>query len=251
MLQCYRRILQLDPTNIQGLHNLCVVMVERGKLGLAAQCLERAAALAPHQDYVHRHLAIVKARISRLPPEQRDTEVFDDSFWQTGPKERNFNMGDISSSSSVGSTSGANGLGNMENSGSQFLGKTDSVFSNHHNHIGHKKSSTDSMNNHIVHLKSSSKPARVPLNEVKQEVKDTPINHDRSLKTSASSNEQEEFSPGKVFGKSVSSDATELTIDPELTTETINSEKFDSATPAFSTGEKHAGTTRQKDTALS
>ncbi|CAK9833457.1 Protein O-mannosyl-transferase Tmtc3 [Anthophora retusa] len=146
---CYRRILQLDPTNIQGLHNLCVVMVERGKLGLAAQCLEHAAALAPHQDYVHRHLAIVKARISRLPPEQRDTEVFDDSFC------------------------GAGGPGNMENSGSQFLGKTDSVFSNHHNHIGHKKDSTDSLNNHIVHLKGPSKPARVPLNEVKSKVKDT------------------------------------------------------------------------------
>ncbi|KAJ8675843.1 hypothetical protein QAD02_011629, partial [Eretmocerus hayati] len=55
---CYRRILQLDPANIQGLHNLCVVMVERGKLINAARCLERAARLAPQQDYVHRHLAI-------------------------------------------------------------------------------------------------------------------------------------------------------------------------------------------------
>ncbi|XP_014223794.1 transmembrane and TPR repeat-containing protein CG4050 [Trichogramma pretiosum] len=78
---CYRKILQLDPTNIQGLHNLCVVMVERGKLGLAAQCLEKAAALAPEQDYVHRHLAIVRARLNRLPDEEVDNEIFDDSFW--------------------------------------------------------------------------------------------------------------------------------------------------------------------------
>ncbi|KAF3425460.1 hypothetical protein E2986_03493 [Frieseomelitta varia] len=246
---CYRRILQLDPTNIQGLHNLCVVMVERGKLGLAAQCLERAAALAPHQDYVHRHLAIVKARISRLPPEQRDTEIFDDFFWQTSPKERSF-MGDISSSSSVGSTSGASGLGNMENSGSQFLGKTDSVFSNHHNHIGHKKS-TNSISNHIAHLKSSSKSARVPLSEMKTEVKDTHVSRDKTSTTGASSNEQQEFSPRRVFGKGVSSDATELTIDRERAAKIINSEKFDRATPAFSTGETHAGATRQKDTALS
>ena len=224
-------------------------MVERGKLGLAAQCLERAAALAPHQDYVHRHLAIVKARISRLPPEQRDTEMFDDFFWQTSPKERSF-MGDISSSSSVGSTSGASGLGNMENSGSQFLGKTDSVFSNHHNHIGHKKN-TNSISNHIAHLKSSSKSARVPLSEMKTEAKDTHVSRDRSSTTGASSNEQQEFSPRRVFGKGVSSDATELTIDRERAAKIINSEKFDRATPAFSTGEKHAGATRQKDTALS
>lgn len=226
-------------------------MVERGKLSLAAQCLERAAALAPHQDYVHRHLAIVKARISRLPPEQRDTEVFDDSFWQTGPNERNFNMGDISSSNSVGSNSGTGGLGSMENSDSQFLGKTDFVFSNHHNHIGHKKSSSDSMNNHIVHLKNPSKPARIPLNEVKSDVKDTYIDHNKSLKSSVSPNNQQKFSSGKDFGKSVSSDATELTIDRERATKKINSEKFDRATPPFSTDGKHAGTTRQKDIALS
>lgn len=45
-------------------------MVERGKLGKAVKCLERAAILAPEQDYVHRHLAIVRARISRLPKEE-------------------------------------------------------------------------------------------------------------------------------------------------------------------------------------
>lgn len=136
---CYRRILQLDPTNVQGLHNLCVIMVERGKLGLAAQCLERAAKLAPHQDYVHRHLAIVKARISRLPHEQRDTEVFDDSFWATNDKDRSYN----------------NDLSN-----SQFLGKTDTIFANHaivHNHIGNKQSNTDPLKNHIVSLDDPAK----------------------------------------------------------------------------------------------
>ena len=33
--RCYQRILELDGRNVQGLHNLCVVMVERGNLGAA------------------------------------------------------------------------------------------------------------------------------------------------------------------------------------------------------------------------
>ncbi|XP_012149593.1 protein O-mannosyl-transferase Tmtc3 isoform X3 [Megachile rotundata] len=248
---CYRRILQLDPTNIQGLHNLCVVMVERGKLGLAAQCLEHAAALAPHQDYVHRHLAIVKARINRLPPEQRDTDVFDDSFWQVGSKERSFNMGDISGGSGTGNTAAANGPGNMGNSANQFLGQTDSVFSNHHSHMGHKKSSTDPLNDHIVHLKGPSKTGRIsPLNEAKVEVQEVYNDKDRLLK-SGTRNVQEQPS-GRVFGKGVSADATELTIDRERATKTMNSEKFDESTAIFSRGTKRAGTTHQtKDTALS
>ncbi|XP_043257371.1 protein O-mannosyl-transferase Tmtc3-like isoform X2 [Colletes gigas] len=249
---CFRRILQLDPTDIQGLHNLCVVMVERGKLGLAAQCLERVAALAPHQDYVHRHLAIVKARINRLPPEQRDTEVFDDSFWQASPKERNFNMEDISGSNGAGGAAATGGPGNMVNSGNQYLGQTDSVFSNHHNHIGNKKSNTDSLNNNVIHLKSPSKPGRIPLNEVSAEVKEVFDDNERYLSPSSNSKDMEEFSSGRDFNKDINTDATELTIDPERATKTINSEKFDQVAPIISTGGNHAGTTRQrKDTALS
>ncbi|XP_004928023.1 protein O-mannosyl-transferase Tmtc3 [Bombyx mori] len=59
---CYRRILELEPDNVQALHNLCVVAVERGKLAVAEECLTRAAALAPHEHYIQRHLAVVKAR---------------------------------------------------------------------------------------------------------------------------------------------------------------------------------------------
>ncbi|XP_049825816.1 protein O-mannosyl-transferase Tmtc3-like [Aethina tumida] len=69
----YRRILELDPVNIQGLHNLCVVHVERGKLLEARECLEKAHALAPEEDYVLRHLQIVQNRIAKMqlnPPEQ-------------------------------------------------------------------------------------------------------------------------------------------------------------------------------------
>ncbi|CAH2092208.1 unnamed protein product [Euphydryas editha] len=59
---CYRRILELEPDNVQALHNLCVVAVERGKLAAAELCLARAAALAPHEHYIQRHLAVVRAR---------------------------------------------------------------------------------------------------------------------------------------------------------------------------------------------
>ncbi|XP_059051325.1 protein O-mannosyl-transferase Tmtc3 [Achroia grisella] len=59
---CYRRILELEPDNVQALHNLCVVAVERGKLAIAEECLTRASALAPHEHYIQRHLAVVKAR---------------------------------------------------------------------------------------------------------------------------------------------------------------------------------------------
>ncbi|XP_068627864.1 protein O-mannosyl-transferase Tmtc3 [Battus philenor] len=61
---CYRRILELEPDNVQALHNLCVVAVERGKLAVAEECLTRAAALAPHEHYIQRHLAVVRARLA-------------------------------------------------------------------------------------------------------------------------------------------------------------------------------------------
>ncbi|EFA01829.1 protein O-mannosyl-transferase Tmtc3 [Tribolium castaneum] len=73
---CYRRILELDPENIQGLHNLCVVHVERGKLLEAQACLEKAHQLAPGEDYVLKHLQIVKNRIAKmkLNPDEVETE---------------------------------------------------------------------------------------------------------------------------------------------------------------------------------
>lgn len=65
-VQCYKRILQIDPLNIQGLHNLCVVYVERGKLTQALDCLQRAHKLAPQEDYILKHLKIVQQRLANL-----------------------------------------------------------------------------------------------------------------------------------------------------------------------------------------
>ncbi|XP_065334770.1 protein O-mannosyl-transferase Tmtc3 isoform X1 [Cloeon dipterum] len=67
---CYKRILQIEPHNVQGLHNLCVVYVERGNLVRAEACLRHALRLAPHEDYILRHLKIVQARLAKLSEQQ-------------------------------------------------------------------------------------------------------------------------------------------------------------------------------------
>lgn len=51
---------------MQGLHNLCVVYVERGKLAKAHDCMLHVRQLAPHEDYILRHLQIVQTRIAKL-----------------------------------------------------------------------------------------------------------------------------------------------------------------------------------------
>ncbi|XP_030369028.1 protein O-mannosyl-transferase TMTC3 [Scaptodrosophila lebanonensis] len=63
---CYRSILRHEPHNTQGLHNLCVVFVERKRLAKAAACLQYAHRLAPGEDYIGRHLQIVLARLQKI-----------------------------------------------------------------------------------------------------------------------------------------------------------------------------------------
>lgn len=63
--KCYQRILSLEPNNVQALHNLCVVYVEKGLLQLAETCLVKAASLAPREEYLQRHLRIVRARLQK------------------------------------------------------------------------------------------------------------------------------------------------------------------------------------------
>ncbi|GIX91776.1 protein O-mannosyl-transferase TMTC3 [Caerostris extrusa] len=63
--KCYEKILGLEPTNIQAIHNLCVVYVERGLLHYAEACLLKAVSLAPKEEYLLRHLSIVQTRIRK------------------------------------------------------------------------------------------------------------------------------------------------------------------------------------------
>ncbi|XP_012940074.1 protein O-mannosyl-transferase TMTC3 [Aplysia californica] len=62
----FNTILARDATNVQALHNLCVVYVERGDLLRAEKCLVQAAQLAPKAEYIQNHLRIVKSRIAEI-----------------------------------------------------------------------------------------------------------------------------------------------------------------------------------------
>lgn len=62
----YPIVFQLEPDNVQGLHNLCVVMVEAGDLTQAQACLQEAKRLAPEEEYIGRHLSIVEQRIEEM-----------------------------------------------------------------------------------------------------------------------------------------------------------------------------------------
>lgn len=75
---CYRSILKLEPHNIQGLHNLCVVFVERKHMAKAQQCLRYAYHLAPSEEYILRHLQIVEQRmqkINKLPEQSPEKQL--------------------------------------------------------------------------------------------------------------------------------------------------------------------------------
>ncbi|XP_055917100.1 protein O-mannosyl-transferase Tmtc3 [Eupeodes corollae] len=63
---CYRSILRYEPHNIQGLHNLCVVFVERRKLAKALKCLTYVHHMAPGEEYILKHLKIVQVRLTKI-----------------------------------------------------------------------------------------------------------------------------------------------------------------------------------------
>lgn len=86
-IKCYKRILQLDPINIQGLHNLCVVYVERGLLAKAYACLKEAHKLAPTEDYIVKHLQIVETRLAKLKAQPSSTREKDLAFADFDPRE--------------------------------------------------------------------------------------------------------------------------------------------------------------------
>jgi len=62
---CYFRILESEPGHVQARHNLCVVWVEKGQLEAAQTCLEEVLALAPQEDYIRKHLGIVRSKLAK------------------------------------------------------------------------------------------------------------------------------------------------------------------------------------------
>ncbi|KAG9272126.1 transmembrane and TPR repeat-containing protein 3 [Astyanax mexicanus] len=63
---CFQRILRTDPNNVQAKHNLCVVYFEERDLPQAEHCLEETLAMAPHEEYIRRHLAIVRGKMAAM-----------------------------------------------------------------------------------------------------------------------------------------------------------------------------------------
>ncbi|XP_038856364.1 protein O-mannosyl-transferase TMTC3-like [Salvelinus namaycush] len=63
---CFQRILRMDPTNVQGKHNLCVVYFEERDLPRAERCLEETLALAPNEEYVRCHLGAVRGKMEAM-----------------------------------------------------------------------------------------------------------------------------------------------------------------------------------------
>ena len=121
---CYKRILQLDPENIQGLHNLCVVYVERGELVRAEKCLAQAHEMAPHEDYVLRHLKIVQTRIAKL---QLSSDMADVNSDVPDPESQNLHKtipdfsrrGNLDPPEDVRRTSGSDSSGARGEAGTQ------------------------------------------------------------------------------------------------------------------------------------
>ncbi|NXA36896.1 TMTC3 protein, partial [Eudromia elegans] len=75
--KCFEKILELDPSNVQGKHNLCVVYFEERDLKKAEKCLVETLALAPHEEYIQRHLNIVRSKIASLSDAEQSSPPAD------------------------------------------------------------------------------------------------------------------------------------------------------------------------------
>ncbi|XP_052810856.1 protein O-mannosyl-transferase TMTC3-like isoform X2 [Mya arenaria] len=62
--ECFNKVIEVEPENIEALHNLCVVLVERGDLIQAEKCLTHVHNKAPQEQYIARHLNIVRAKLN-------------------------------------------------------------------------------------------------------------------------------------------------------------------------------------------
>nr|XP_061825330.1 protein O-mannosyl-transferase TMTC3-like [Nerophis lumbriciformis] len=92
---CFQRILTMDPGNVQAKHNLCVVYFEERDLPGAERCLEETLALAPHEDYVRRHLAIVRGKMAAMsaaghpPTVEEKPSPTEEEVRQESPNQKN------------------------------------------------------------------------------------------------------------------------------------------------------------------
>ncbi|XP_052087258.1 protein O-mannosyl-transferase TMTC3-like [Mytilus californianus] len=71
----FRRVVELEPDNIQANHNLCVVMVERGDLFGAEKCLTKVYNMAPNEKYIINHLNIVRTKLNQAIKARREQKL--------------------------------------------------------------------------------------------------------------------------------------------------------------------------------
>ncbi|XP_070581695.1 protein O-mannosyl-transferase TMTC3-like [Ptychodera flava] len=86
--KCYEKILEVDPQNIQARHNLCVVYVEEGNLVKAEKCLSSVSEMAPAEEYIKKHLNIVRARLYQQYQKQRQEQLSDQQIQNQQPSQQ-------------------------------------------------------------------------------------------------------------------------------------------------------------------
>ncbi|KAH3739013.1 protein O-mannosyl-transferase TMTC3-like isoform X2 [Dreissena polymorpha] len=62
--ECFQKVIAAEPHNVEAQHNLCVVHVERGDLIQAEKCLTFVHELSPKEEYIVRHLNIVRSKLN-------------------------------------------------------------------------------------------------------------------------------------------------------------------------------------------
>ncbi|XP_041453072.1 protein O-mannosyl-transferase TMTC3-like [Lytechinus variegatus] len=71
--QLFQQIVDLEPSNIQARHNLCVVLVQRGLLNDGERCLLDVLERAPHAEFVRTNLNILRRKIKERSSQKQET----------------------------------------------------------------------------------------------------------------------------------------------------------------------------------
>ncbi|NXV18842.1 TMTC3 protein, partial [Cepphus grylle] len=113
--KCFERILELDPNNVQGKHNLCVVYFEERDLIKAEKCLVETLALAPHEEYIQRHLNIVRSKIASLSATEQSSLPADGTAAAEEKKNSFQNLKEVKKEQKTTQTTVDNKKGHSEN----------------------------------------------------------------------------------------------------------------------------------------
>ncbi|XP_014819230.1 PREDICTED: transmembrane and TPR repeat-containing protein 3 [Calidris pugnax] len=113
--KCFEKILELDPNNVQGKHNLCVVYFEERDLIKAEKCLVETLALAPHEEYIQRHLNIVRSKIASLGATEQSSLPADGTTAAEEKKKSFQNLKEVKKEQKTTRTAVDNNKGHSEN----------------------------------------------------------------------------------------------------------------------------------------